>query len=219
MSPAASTSDAVPCLRIPRRNIDLLATRARPDLTIRTYSDQQLADFLEADQLDAGAGRSLTRTKPDGRSPGRMSKVDRTTRVLFDASCLIAAVASPAGGSGFLWSLIEVEPNLARKFTPAMLVRHRAQLVAGAPELAAIPRLDVSPRRYPPVNAKDEHVVAAALASGAPFILTLATLDRPLGAEINGARLGVLALRPGEFISTHLPSHPSFATLRDARDP
>ncbi len=42
-------------LRIPRRSIDLLllATRARPDLTIRTYSDQQLADFLEADQLDA----------------------------------------------------------------------------------------------------------------------------------------------------------------------
>ncbi len=160
-----------------------------------------------------------------------MSKVDRTTRVLFDASCLIAAAASPTAGSGFLWSLverqllravvsqailIEAEPNLARKFTPAMLVRHRAQLVAGAPELSAIPRLDVSPRRYPSVNAKDEHVVAAALASRIAFILTL---DRPLEAEINEARLGVLALSPGDFITTHLPSHPSFATLRDASDP
>ncbi len=160
-----------------------------------------------------------------------MSRIDRTTRVFFDASCLIAAAASPTGGSGFLWSLveqrqlravvsqailIEVETNLARKFTPAMLVRHRAQLVAGAPELAAIPRLDVSPRRYPSVNAKDEHVVVAALASGAPFILTL---DRPLEAEINGARLSVLALSPGDFIATRLPSHPSFATLRDPSDP
>lgn len=160
-----------------------------------------------------------------------MSKVDRTTRVLFDASCLIAAAASPTGGSGFLWSLverqllravvsqailIEVETNLARKFTPLMLARHRTQLVAGAPEMAVIPRLDVSPRRYPSINAKDEHVVAAALESGTPFILTL---DRPLGAEINEALLSVLALSPGAFISTRLPSHPSFATLREAPDP
>ncbi len=160
-----------------------------------------------------------------------MIKVDRTTRVVFDASCLIAAAASPTGGSGFLWSLversllqavvsqailIEVETNLARKFSPTTLARHRARLESGAPELAAIPRLDVSPRRYPSVNAKDEHVVAAALASGTTVILTL---DRPLEAEINGAELGVLALSPGEFIATRLPAHPSFATLRDASDP
>jgi predicted nucleic acid-binding protein len=159
-----------------------------------------------------------------------MGRVDGTTRLFFDASCLIAAAASPAGGSGFLWSLVErqllravvsqailteVETNLARKFPPAALARHRTQLVAGAPGIAAIPRLDVSPRRYPAVNAKDEHVVAAALAAGTPFILTL---DRPLKAEINGARLGVLAVTPGEFIVAHLPSHPSFATLRDASD-
>ncbi len=44
-------------LRIPRRSIDLLllATRARPDLTIRTYTDQQLVDFLEADQTNVEA--------------------------------------------------------------------------------------------------------------------------------------------------------------------
>lgn len=41
--------------RITRRNLDLLlaANRARPDLSPRTYSDQQLADFLEVDRLDA----------------------------------------------------------------------------------------------------------------------------------------------------------------------
>lgn len=41
--------------RIPRQSINqlLLATRTRPDITIRTYSDEQLAEFLDADQLDA----------------------------------------------------------------------------------------------------------------------------------------------------------------------
>ncbi len=50
-------------LRIPRRNIDLLllATRARHDLTIRTYSDQQLTEFLEADQLDGEAREIVDR--------------------------------------------------------------------------------------------------------------------------------------------------------------
>lgn len=44
-------------LRIPRRNIDrlLMATSARPDIKIRIYSDQQVADILEADHLDAEA--------------------------------------------------------------------------------------------------------------------------------------------------------------------
>ena len=41
--------------RIPRWSIDqlLLANRTRPDVTIRTYSDQEIAEFLEADRLDA----------------------------------------------------------------------------------------------------------------------------------------------------------------------
>ncbi len=156
-----------------------------------------------------------------------MSSVTRNTRLFFDASCLIAAAASPSGGSGLLWSLVErrelravvsqpvlveTETNLTRKFAPSALARHRLQLVAGAPEMAAIPRLDVSPRRYPAINAKDEHVVAAAVAARTPFILTL---DQPLATEINRAQLAVLALSPGEFITTALPSHPSFSTLRD----
>jgi excisionase family DNA binding protein len=41
--------------RISRQSIDqlLMSNRTRPDITIRTYSDQQLIDFLEADRLDA----------------------------------------------------------------------------------------------------------------------------------------------------------------------
>jgi excisionase family DNA binding protein len=59
-------------LRIPRRNIDilLLATRARPDLTIRSYSDQQIADFLEADQLDAEAREIVDMYRVEGPVAG-----------------------------------------------------------------------------------------------------------------------------------------------------
>lgn len=44
-------------LRIPRQSIDLLllANRARPDLPVRTYTDQQIAGFLEEDHLDDAA--------------------------------------------------------------------------------------------------------------------------------------------------------------------
>ncbi len=41
--------------RITRRSLDLLlaANRTRPDIQLRAYSDEQLAEFLEADQPDA----------------------------------------------------------------------------------------------------------------------------------------------------------------------
>jgi excisionase family DNA binding protein len=43
--------------RIRKQSIDLLlsATRTRSDIPVRRYSDQQLADFLQADRLDSGA--------------------------------------------------------------------------------------------------------------------------------------------------------------------
>ncbi len=63
------------------------------------------------------------------------------------------------------------------------------------------------PRRYPAINAKDEHVVAAALAVHAAGVLTL---DQPLAGEINAAELGLTAISPGAFIKTILPNHPAF---------
>lgn len=41
--------------RITRRSLELLllANRTRPDISPREYSDWQLADFLQTDQLDA----------------------------------------------------------------------------------------------------------------------------------------------------------------------
>lgn len=152
---------------------------------------------------------------------------DATALLFFDASCLIAAAASPSGGSGFLWSLsergllsvavsqavlAETETNLLAKFPPAALARHRLQRTRISLVVAAVPPLDVTPRRYPMINAKDEHVAAAALAIHAACILTL---DQPLAIEINAADLGLRALSPGEFIKTVLPPHPAFERLRD----
>jgi hypothetical protein len=45
-----------------------------------------------------------------------------------------------------------------------------------------------------------------------PFILTL---DRPLAAEIGGMTLGPLTLSPVNFVTSQLPTHPSFKSLRE----
>ena len=43
--------------RVPKRSLDLLlwATRTRPDITLREYTDAEIDDFIAADQLDETA--------------------------------------------------------------------------------------------------------------------------------------------------------------------
>jgi predicted nucleic acid-binding protein len=110
--------------------------------------------------------------------------------------------------------LAETELNLLAKFPASALARHEQQQSSGTPLIAFVPRLNFAPRRHPAINAKDEHVVAAALTAEADFILTL---DQDLCREINAAVLPVSALSPGEFIATKLPQHPDFARLRTSR--
>jgi excisionase family DNA binding protein len=56
--------------RIPRRSLNLLlwATRTRNDLSLREYTGEQIAEFLEADKFDeeaqAIAGRFSRATEP-----------------------------------------------------------------------------------------------------------------------------------------------------------
>jgi predicted nucleic acid-binding protein len=156
-----------------------------------------------------------------------MSRVDPSTLLFFDASCLIAAAASPTGGAGFLWRLCErghlqaavsqavlteAAANLGRKFDPSCLERHQRQLRDCSPHIAPIPLLDSQPRLYPQINPKDEHVVAAALAIRVDVILTL---DQPLAHEIDRANLGIPARAPGDFIRLDLITHPLFDSLRE----
>jgi excisionase family DNA binding protein len=49
--------------RIPRGSLDLLlwATRTRQDLTLREYTGEQIAEFIQADRLDEEAQEVATR--------------------------------------------------------------------------------------------------------------------------------------------------------------
>lgn len=57
---------------------------------------------------------------------------------------------------------------------------------------------------FPPVNAKDVHVVAAASSVATAYLLTL---DKGLIAEVSQANLAFPALTPGDFIKNILPTH------------
>jgi len=156
-----------------------------------------------------------------------MGRVDTATLLYFDASCLIAAAASPTGGSAFVWNLCErgllraavsqavlaeAETNLARKFEPQCLLRHQIQVQTCAPIVAPVPRIDAHATAYPGVNRKDEHVVAAALEVRADFLLTL---DQPLAEEIERSAVDIQVRSPGAFIRLDLVTHPLFDLLRD----
>ena len=149
--------------------------------------------------------------------------IDHTTQIFFDASCLIAAAGSPNGGSGFLLSLCEkrhlqavistyvmaeAARNIQDRMAPAAWVNYQVLLIAVPFIIAPVPNpLPV----LPPVNAKDIHVVAAAVVAGCAYLLTL---DKGLLAEANQAQLDFPVLLPGDFIKTVLPTHVDFLNLR-----
>jgi predicted nucleic acid-binding protein len=58
---------------------------------------------------------------------------------------------------------------------------------------------------------KDEHVLAAAIESGADYLLTL---DKPLAARVNQSGLPIRAVSPGEFITTVLIRHEDYPSIR-----
>ena len=98
--------------------------------------------------------------------------VDRSTAILLDASCLIAAAGSPTGGSGFLLDLrsrglqgivthvilLEAERNIEAKLTPEALARYHGLLRSVPFRIAPVPELaDDHPIRQA-VTAKDVHM-------------------------------------------------------------
>lgn len=148
--------------------------------------------------------------------------IDRTTLVFFDASCLIAASGSPTGGSGFLlalcakgyiqaalstYVLTEAARNIQARMKPAAWINYQVLLTTVPFVMAPVPAPlpDV-----PPVNAKDVHVVAAALAVNTSYLLTL---DKGLLAEANQAQLPFITLLPGDFIKTVLTTHVEHPTF------
>ena len=153
-------------------------------------------------------------------------KIDPSTLVFFDASCLIAAAGSPTGGSGFLLSLcaqealrgvvsqvvlLESERNIRSKLGADALERYHTLLQRVPFVVAPVPRSSDQPARAQGINPKDMHVVLACLAVQAPFMLSL---DRGLNLQVNQADLSLQALTPGEFIKHVLPHHKDFPRLR-----
>lgn len=151
--------------------------------------------------------------------------IPQHTLLFFDASCLIAAAGSPTGGSGFLLSLCqrgllrgavselvlaEAELNVLTKLSPAAL-SHLGELLETTPLQIARPGAWEEAPWAAAINAKDRHVVAAALAAHSPFLLTL---DRALAAEVNQVDLSIQAISPGDFIRDVLPHHTEYPALR-----
>jgi predicted nucleic acid-binding protein len=156
--------------------------------------------------------------------------VDRSTLVFFDASCIVAASASPNGGSGFVLSLCrrrlirgaisdpvleEVERNLASNFAPYVTGAYRRLMLTVPLTIATVIGEDATEFWSAYVGEKDAHVVAAAESVGATFLLTL---DKGLAAGTGHSSRPIRALSPGEFINTHLVNHPERGRLRGDND-
>jgi predicted nucleic acid-binding protein len=152
--------------------------------------------------------------------------IDHQTLLFFDASCLIAAAGSPTGGSGFLVSLcarhllrgavsqpvlLEAERNVREKLGSEALERYHRLLVLTPLDMIPIPPHRELVRCAGLVGEKDAHVLAAASAAEAPFLVTL---DRRLAERINQLDLGIQAVSPGDFITTKLPGHPAYPSVR-----
>ena len=101
--------------------------------------------------------------------------------------------------------LMEAERNIRTKM-PAEVLQRYYDLVKRVPwALAPVPRPRDRERYLSVVTEKDGHVIAAAVACGAPFLITL---DRPFLGGVNRGGFGILALTPGDFIIQRLPQHP-----------
>jgi predicted nucleic acid-binding protein len=151
--------------------------------------------------------------------------VDQTTSLFFDASSLFAAAQSPHGGSSFIVLacsrgylqalvspdvLIEAERNLVNKSNAETVARYH-QLVASTSLLLVSAPAEPLVVQYEAVFFEDAHVVAAALASQAQYLITL---DKGLEERVRQSNLPIVALSPRRFIQTVLPNHPDYGSIR-----
>ncbi len=152
--------------------------------------------------------------------------VDDSTLLFIDSSMLIAAAGSSTGGSSFVLEvvgrgflraavspgvLMEAEGNILSNLPTSALTRYRQQILALPFVVVPIPSQDEREAVAPISGDKDAHVLAAALAIEAPFVITL---DKRLLRAINEASLTIHALSPGDFIKNLLPTHPGYRSIR-----
>jgi len=143
-------------------------------------------------------------------------------RLFLDASVLIAAAASPTGGSALVIEfckerkatplasrlvLIEAERNIRKKFEESVLVRYYNTLAELDPLVLPIPGQQEIEEALKVIRPKDAHDLAAAQSGEASHLITL---DRKhfLTDELCKAIRPILACTPGEYLD-HL-----FASLK-----
>lgn len=135
-------------------------------------------------------------------------------RLFFDASVLIAAAASPTGGSVLVIELckekkatplasrlvlIEAERNIRKKFEESVLVRYYNTLAELDPFVLPTPGQQEIEQAQKVVLPKDAHILAAARNGEASHLITL---DRKhfLSDEVRQTIRPILAGTPGEYL-------------------
>ncbi len=154
--------------------------------------------------------------------------INQTTLLFFDSSCLVAAAGSATGGSSLLLAicargfvkgavshgvLAEAEGNILANLPLPARTRYHQEILSIPLVVAPVPGASEREAAAAIAGAKDAHVLAAALSVGAQFLLTL---DKRLARRITQEeeKLSIYALSPGEFISTQLPTHPAYRSIR-----
>jgi predicted nucleic acid-binding protein len=147
------------------------------------------------------------------------------TRLFLDASVLFAGAYSPAGGSGWLIRIAlhgfvqartstvvlqETERNLVSKAGFEALPVHRRQLENPSIQIVPVPPPPAL-AQFTPTFFEDDHVVAAAVAAGVDYLITL---DRKLIARATLAGVPLRATTPGEFLTVEFVTHPDYERIR-----
>jgi predicted nucleic acid-binding protein len=158
--------------------------------------------------------------------------IGRNTRLFFDASVLVAGAYSREGGSALLleacrWGgfrpLITVAVlgetlHALRAFPVHASQRFQQLLTEVRWEVVPVPQKRTLEKYQQYVEAKDVHVLAAAVEGRAEFLLTLDRRHILSAAKaIDTAGLGIIVLRPGDFIRDCYGQHESYAELPPAR--
>jgi predicted nucleic acid-binding protein len=159
-------------------------------------------------------------------------KINQQTTLFFDASVLVAAAHSPSGGSALLLAACRAGGFVAQT-TGAVLLESRnvledfpresrrrfyQSLVEIKWELLPMPPAGVLEQYGRYINAKDVHVLAAAVEGRSQFLLTLDRRHILAAAEaVKRAGLPITILRPGDFIQEYYPQHEDFPLLPTAR--
>ena len=160
-------------------------------------------------------------------------KINRQTTLFFDASVLVAGSHSPNGGSALLLAacgagcfaaqttaavLLESANVLEEDFPRESLRRFYRLLVEIRWQFLPVQPAEVLAQYGQYIEAKDVHVLAAAVEGKSQFLLTLDRRHILAAVEaVKRAGLPITILRPGDFIQEYYPRHEDYPRLPSAR--